>query len=235
MTFIPLYINLSGLRVLVVGGGYIGTRRAVFFKEAGARVTVAAKEFREELRRGEFSLIELSLPEDMAKLEELVKTHDLVVVAVSDEELARKVSEMAMKMGKLVNNTVDYKQGNVIVPFRAVVKGIGIAVTSFGASGMAARVALEKAVKVLSEDLEVRTILESFGRFKEQLRKAVRDPKLRMKIYLAIEEDATYCEYVKRGDVIKAYERALEVARSFNVNLEPAHDRFLQEGEQMRD
>ncbi|MEM1873680.1 MAG: NAD(P)-dependent oxidoreductase [Acidilobaceae archaeon] len=230
MVFTPLYIDLSGFRVLVVGGGYVGARRALFFKEAGARVTVAAKEFRKELTQVDgIELVRVDLPRDMALLEELIKTHDLIVIAVSDDQLAEEVAEKALRERKLVNNSVDYRKGNVIVPFRALAGGLGVAVTSFGSSGMAARVALEKAVEAIAGDPEVRAILESFGKLKRQLRETVRDPRLRMRIYMAVEEDALYRELVKRGNARGAYERALEVARGFGVSLQPLDDSVLEE------
>ena len=42
--FYPLFIDLKGKKVLVVGGGKVGTRRALYMLKAGAEVIVISKE-----------------------------------------------------------------------------------------------------------------------------------------------------------------------------------------------
>ncbi|MEI3175646.1 MAG: NAD(P)-dependent oxidoreductase [Lachnospiraceae bacterium] len=46
----PLFIELEGRSVIVIGGGAIGTRRACAMAEYGAEVTVIAPEISEPLR-----------------------------------------------------------------------------------------------------------------------------------------------------------------------------------------
>jgi len=221
--YIPLFINPAGLRVLVVGGGVVGTRRALMFKKAGARVTVAAMEFSEELKAAGVELRRVKLPEDLGILEGLIKESDIIVVAVGDDALASKVASIALSMGKLVNNAVNYREGNVIVPFSAYTSGFGIAVTSFGVSGLAARIALEKAVKLLEGDEEVKATLKALGRLKRVVRAIVSDPKTRMKLYEALEGDEELRSYLRRGDWRSAYLRGLEVIKSHKVPVDPSY------------
>ena len=44
----PLFVDLAGKAVVVVGGGAIGLRRAAVLQRFGARVTVIAPEIREK-------------------------------------------------------------------------------------------------------------------------------------------------------------------------------------------
>ena len=46
----PLFIELEGRSVIVIGGGAIGTRRACAMAEYGAEVTVIVPEISEPLR-----------------------------------------------------------------------------------------------------------------------------------------------------------------------------------------
>lgn len=48
-TFFPLFLNLEGKRVLVVGGGAVAERKALELADAGARVFVVAKEVTDAL------------------------------------------------------------------------------------------------------------------------------------------------------------------------------------------
>ncbi|ESQ23286.1 MAG: FAD binding domain [uncultured Acidilobus sp. MG] len=74
MTYLPLFIDLSGKRVVVFGGGSVGTRRALEFARAGAKVTVVADRFSQELevaaRGGALELIRalLSPGDDVSRV-----------------------------------------------------------------------------------------------------------------------------------------------------------------------
>ena len=50
MAYFPLFVNLEGRRVLVVGGGKIAARRIRTLLEFGCEITVVAPEVGEELR-----------------------------------------------------------------------------------------------------------------------------------------------------------------------------------------
>ncbi|WP_460124518.1 precorrin-2 dehydrogenase/sirohydrochlorin ferrochelatase family protein [Stetteria hydrogenophila] len=219
MGWIPLYVNPEGFRVLVVGGGRVGEGRALLFSRAGARVKVAAMDFTEGLRaeagRGSLELVRLRLPEDWGRLVELIEESDLVVVAVSDPGIARRVAEEALSRGKLVNNAVDYRLGNVVVPFRGSTSyGLHYAVTSLGRTGIAARAAAEKIRECLERDEELRALYYSMARLKEWLKANVPSPRKRMPIYFKVAGDEAYRRAVARGDAEEALRRALEVARA---------------------
>lgn len=49
MSFVPLALDLDGRRVLCVGGGRVGTRRATAFADAGALVRVVSPEVTDAL------------------------------------------------------------------------------------------------------------------------------------------------------------------------------------------
>lgn len=222
--FIPLFINVENLRVLVIGGGMVGTKRALMFRDARAKVTVAAREFSEELKsRHDIDLITINLPKDMEVLKEIIMKHDIVVVALSDEDLAKRISSMVLAMGKLVNNTVNHSDGNVIVPFRGEAQGLHIAVTSMGATGLAARIALNKAIKMIDSDIEVKAIIKAMGKLKALIREKVRDHKVRMSIYDSIANDVEFRSLASKGEWAAAYLRGLKIIESYNIPLNPSY------------
>ncbi len=66
MTLYPVFLDLSGVRVLVVGGGEIGLRRARALCEAGAEVHVVSPEMHPELEGMDATLIRRAfVPEDL--------------------------------------------------------------------------------------------------------------------------------------------------------------------------
>ncbi len=222
--YIPLYVNPSGLKVLVIGGGSVGARRALMFRDAGAKVVVVASEFSEVLLGASgVELRKLTLPEELDILEKLIDESNIVVIALSDVGLAERIASMALAKGKLVNNAVDHRKGNVIVPFSSNIAGLGIAVTSFGATGLAARLALEKIVKLLREDPEVNAAYRAMSRLKNIIRSTVEDPKIRMRIYNAIHDDEEFRSHIRRGEWRLAYLRGLKIIESFGVTLDPSY------------
>ncbi len=216
MTFIPLFIDFRDKWVIVFGGGSVGTRRALEFARAGAKVTVVADRFSHELEvaalSGEVELIRRSLRpgDDVAPL---LRGKALAVIATSDPALNEYLSESAASAGLLVNNATEASQGDVVFPFRAEpIPGLYIAVTTLGASGIAARWARDRALKCLASDGELRTLLDVMTEFKRQLKSRVGDAKERLGLYFMVESDPTFRDLVSRGDREGALRRALELA-----------------------
>ena len=91
----PLFINLSGKRAVVVGGGTIGLRRAAVLRDFGAQVTVVAPKIGEHLERTN----EFLRAYQCGDLEGAF----LVVAATDDRAVNHTVYEDAKRMGILVN------------------------------------------------------------------------------------------------------------------------------------
>lgn len=126
--YLPLFINIVGKDVLVVGGGKVATRRALNLLKNGARVTVISKEFSKELKGKEIELIEKDLSKESISLSK----YFLVVIATDDEEVNEKICRIAMDEGILVNRADNFKEGNVIFPIVSEIEGNLIAFTTLG-------------------------------------------------------------------------------------------------------
>ena len=97
----PVFLNLSGRRCLVVGGGPVALRKTRDLAEAGARVTVVAESpLPEFAAMGSESAVSLTVrrfePADAGGM-------FLVFAATDDETVNRAVSEAARERGALVN------------------------------------------------------------------------------------------------------------------------------------
>ena len=201
---------------MVFGGGRVGTRRALKFLEAGARVRVVSLEFSRELleeaeRNPRLELVKGDVSE--INLEGLLRGANLVVIAVPDEEARRRIWEAAEKLGLLVNDATDAQATDVVVPYEASLFDgmLRVAVTSEGRSGVTARHALRKIVELLEGDVELRTMMEALWWAKRYMKSVIPDGRLRFPIYFEIEKDPVFQEAVKRGDVEAAKRRAKEI------------------------
>jgi uroporphyrin-III C-methyltransferase/precorrin-2 dehydrogenase/sirohydrochlorin ferrochelatase len=99
--YLPVFHDLRGARVLVVGAGVVGTRKIDALLAGGARVTAVAKEFscavEERAARGDLTVLRGTFhPEQMEEAE-------LVFAATPDRALNRRVSAEARRRRIPVN------------------------------------------------------------------------------------------------------------------------------------
>ncbi len=194
MARLPLWVEMSGRRVLVVGGGRVGTRRALMFRGAGAEVTVVGLGFSGELverARGDpgLRLVEMDA-RDEARLEELVKWADIVVVATPSSEVNDLAWRLARRHRRWVNDATDASRTEIVVPYRLSLLGgaLEVAVTTEGRSGVVARHAKDKIRRCLEGDRELETLYEAMWRIKPVLKALIPDGRRRFPVYFEAEK-----------------------------------------------
>lgn len=145
----PVFLDLAGVDVLVVGGGPVGLRKATGLSEAGARVTVVSPEFvdgfesashhteRRPYRNGEAA------------------NFQLVITATNDPLVNAQVAEDARLARVWVNSADDPQNCSFILPAIARRGVIAVAVSTGGATpALAGRIRAEIANRVLTERVE---------------------------------------------------------------------------------
>ncbi|NPA85602.1 MAG: bifunctional precorrin-2 dehydrogenase/sirohydrochlorin ferrochelatase [Crenarchaeota archaeon] len=211
---VPLFVDPSKWTVVVFGGGGVGTRRAQKFANAGARVRVVAKEFSDKLYCLNVELVKADLS-DEETIRRLVRDADLVVIATNSKEINDKIYNIANSMGKLINDATNAKRSDVHVPFETEVDGIRIAVSSEGASGVSAHIAIALIEEFLKRNKFWRNINEFARKFKDRLKESVEDPKRRFGLYWYVMMDREVVELIKEGRVEEAVELALKKALEY--------------------
>jgi uroporphyrin-III C-methyltransferase/precorrin-2 dehydrogenase/sirohydrochlorin ferrochelatase len=137
MDFLPVFLNVRGQTVLVVGGGEVATRKAGLLLDAGAKVGVVAPELCQTLqvqaeegriqwRRGRFA------PGDL-------DGRVLVIAATDDAEVNRDVSQLAKKRGIPVNVVDSPELCSFVMPSIIDRSPVQIAVSTGGTSPVLAR------------------------------------------------------------------------------------------------
>jgi precorrin-2 dehydrogenase/sirohydrochlorin ferrochelatase len=213
--YLPIFINVKGLKVLVVGGGLVGSRRAIKLAKAGADVTVISLEFSKELESLKDSLNIKTMKSDAKELnKEFLSQFDLIFACTNNVKINNQICEMARSLGKLCNNTLDANLSSFILPIYYEDEDFGIAVTTFGKSSLVAELILNMIrEKVITTD--VKNLVRVMGDVKAILKNKINDPKIRHSMYLTIFNDKIFSQYIYSNNLDLALKRAEEIINGY--------------------
>jgi uroporphyrin-III C-methyltransferase/precorrin-2 dehydrogenase/sirohydrochlorin ferrochelatase len=170
VSYFPVFFDLRGQPVLVVGGGEIALRKISLLERAGAHITVVAPAVLPELlERGAAARLTVHLRE-FAPAD--LDGPRLVIAATSRRSVNRWVAKLADTRGIPVNAVDDREASRFIVPAIIDRDPVMVAVSSAGASPVLAR--------RLRERLEA-LIPKRIGEFAEWLRSLRNGSSLRLR------------------------------------------------------
>jgi siroheme synthase-like protein len=207
--FYPIFLNLAGKRVVVIGGGEVAERKIESLLGTGAlivavspeitsRILVLAAERQIELHRRRF-------------ISGDCRGAALVFCATDDSALNRAVFDEAHKAGALINTADDPAFCDFIMP--AVVRrgDIAIAISTGGTSpGLAARLRAKIAQLVGPEYAKLANLL---SQARPEIRKRLPDQSDRKALQYRI-LDSDIMKYLKRDDIEGAQRRLREIIES---------------------
>ena len=151
--YFPLFLNVSGVRFLVVGAGKIALAKLETILEFAANVTVISKESTSQIidldADGQINLISDSYDKKHLEL------GDVIIAATDDNKINEQISQDARSLGKLVNAVDD--AGNSDFIFGANVKrgDIILSVATGGTSPVLARILKQKFASALPINLHL--------------------------------------------------------------------------------
>ena len=139
MDYLPLFHNLNNRRVLVIGGGEIALRKVRLVQEAGAIITIVARDFCSDLlemdavdkQQGIGNLELIRAPYQQQHIHAQPDTV-LVIAATNDAQINREVSQHAQAANMLANVVDDPGYSTVIFPSIVDRSPIQIAISSGG-------------------------------------------------------------------------------------------------------
>jgi siroheme synthase-like protein len=138
MSDLPVALHGERITAVVVGGGSVGTRKALALVETGAQVRVVAPEVSPELEAAERAR-EVTIIRESYSAGHLNRSM-LVVAATSSREVNAQIAVDAHAAGKLVNITDFPDEGNFHSMAIHRSGDVTIAVSSGGVPGAAARI-----------------------------------------------------------------------------------------------
>lgn len=153
MAFYPIFLNLSGQRCLVIGGGAVAERKIEGLLEAEASVTVVSPDLTANLK----SLVKEKkvrhFMRDYRKGD--LSGYRLAFVATDDGQVNRAVYEEAQELDVFINSADDPMHCDFILPSVLRRGELQVAVASGGSSPALSRTIREELEKYFTQDYAV--------------------------------------------------------------------------------
>jgi len=214
MRYFPLFADMRGRRVLLVGGGEVAERKARLLLGTGARVDLVAPRLTDWLSSRASRNSESDIgPHGGGELRLLASAFEprqvdgavLAVAATSDAGLNARVAAAADARNVLVNVVDDAHNSSFIVPAIVDRSPLVVAISSGGVAPVLARLMRERLEAMLEPSLgRLAALLE---RWRERIRRTLPDIAERRRLYeVALRGEVA--EY-SRGNRPEAAERAL--------------------------
>jgi siroheme synthase-like protein len=194
----PIALHGERIRAVVIGGGAVGSRKALALADAGAQVTVVAPAISGELveaeRARKVTIVRTEYDRDV------LSGANLVIAATDSREANAHIAVDAQAMGKLVNITDFPDEGNFHTMALHRSGDVTIAVSAGGVPGAATRIRdaiaerfdgrYERAVSVL-RGLRARTLANGDDRWRDVSSKLL---------------DSDFCNSVENGTFVEKVE-----------------------------
>jgi precorrin-2 dehydrogenase/sirohydrochlorin ferrochelatase len=173
MKYYPVHLDINNRKVLVVGGGSVGTRKVKTLLDCGARVTVVSPEVSRQLR-------ELAASGDIKLAERSYQSEDLngvfvVIGATDDERLNQQISSDADRLNTLCNIADRPEVCNFILPSIVQRDDLVITISTSGQSPALAK-KLRKALENQFGE-EYGTLLQLMGAIRKKLLQQAHKPE----------------------------------------------------------
>ena len=182
MNYFPVFFDLEGQKVLVVGGGEVALRKVTLLERSGARITVVAPEIVPELlqraARGALTAaIREFVPSDLDDVR-------LVIVATSRRAVNRWIANLSDARAIPVNVVDDREASRFIVPAIIDREPVLVAVSTGGSSPVLARRLRERLEALIPQRLG--DLASWLRELRKASRRRLRDPEERRRYFEAI-------------------------------------------------
>ena len=165
MSFYPVFVELEGKKVVVVGGGKVAYRKVLALMECGATIHLAGRELTQALRElidnGRIHFLGREFNEGS------LENAFMVIAATDDKELNHQISKCARKMGILVNAVDQPPDCDFIVPSILKRGDLQIAISTSGKSPALARRIRKRLEAQFGE--EYATFLAMMGHLRKEI------------------------------------------------------------------
>ena len=148
MSYLPLFIETTGKKCLIVGGGKVASRKLIPILKSKMKVTLISPEVIEEIelnfqKNKNLKIIKRKFePED-------IEGQFLIIAATNEKTTNQKIAKLSKDNNILVNMAEDSLSGNTLIPSVVDRDPIKIAVSSGAASPILTRLVKTKLETVI--------------------------------------------------------------------------------------
>jgi len=197
--YFPLFLNISGAKFLIIGGGNVALSKAEAILEFSKNITLLSKEIAPQVK----DVIGI----DNAKFiinsydKSYIDDHDIIIVATDNSVLNKQIASDAKALNKLVNIVDNPAESNFIFGANIVQGKVIISISSSAVSPVLARFIKQKIKNILPKNLNL--LSEFLNKNKQLIRKRLPQIQARRLFYQNLLEGKILNE-VKQYNIQKA-------------------------------
>ena len=222
MSYLPLFIETTGKKCLIVGGGKVASRKLIPILKSKMKVTLISPEVIEEIelnfqKNKNLKIIKRKFePED-------IEGQFLIIAATNDKTTNQKIAKLSKDNNILVNMAEDSLSGNTLIPSVVDRDPIKIAVSSGAASPILTRLVKTKLETVIPYSFS--KLADIMMEYRDVVKKnflKISDRRKFWEVFL----DGPVSEMVLSGHIDKA-KKALDESLKENKFLEKTGEVYL--------
>lgn len=190
MQYMPLFVDMHGRRVLIIGGGEVALRKARQFAEAGTEIKVIAPEIKPEFKE----LPCISLEVRKAVSEDISKQYFAVIFACNDKETSERLSKICKEKCIIADRCDDHSKSDFVTGSITTCGSI-INATVSGGNPSISRFISKEVEKLFTPELE------KLSKLLNELRPAILASKKLGRQYLSTIVSQETLERIKKEDI----------------------------------
>ncbi|MCS7095794.1 MAG: bifunctional precorrin-2 dehydrogenase/sirohydrochlorin ferrochelatase [Candidatus Bathyarchaeota archaeon] len=213
-------LKLSGMNVVVVGGGRESYRKILKFLEEGSRITVYSRSFSAGFKRlkaeGKISLVKANVNDAKVFITRLEPKPHLLIAATDNRDFNAELASNAKAAGCMVYAIDNPSISDFTLPALARIGDVKVAVSTGGKSpavARALRIRIERMVK--PEDL---LQIQLQHQIRGVLKRQIADQRARRRIIYSVFADKHIKELLKAGKMEEARLEAFKIIEGYTSN-----------------
>lgn len=213
-----IYLLLNRLRTLVIGGGSVAERKVLQLLDSGSKVTVASMNFTENLlelgKTGKIKLDKIRVKPGF--INSLSFKPKIIIVALDDPVLNKKLSEESKSIGALVCVVDNPKLSDFTMPAISRIGEFRIGISTNGRSPMMASEIRKRIEKIITQKDILQIEVQNYSRI--MCKKYITSQNNRQKVLIRIMENKEINKLLESDNLMDAKKLAADIIKKNNEN-----------------
>lgn len=206
MTYMPIMLNVQKAKVVIIGGGRIGYRKAKSISKYCNNIAVVSTAFVKQFSEMRVKKIKLTISEEK-DVEPLLDNDTIIVIATNNIPVNKIVERVCLRK-RLLFNKVDDKASPFIFPASFSENGLVVSVSTMGKSPSFSKFLRDLFQDEAQKYAEALPVLERIRNSKELSK--VRNKKF---VFTDILDDSEFWKFISKGKYQEAFELGIRKIR----------------------